>query len=164
MMKRKMIRKLFSLALVLMMAMIAVEASAESAAQDEFKTQRENAIAAMKVSLPDAQLNYAVRDRDDGQYRWNLFFTQGSSLGVCKVNERDNTIRKVELYDKTDKALTADQAVEKLVAEKGAMTITDLDLDWDDGALCYEGEAEQNGRRYEFEMTAAGRIIEWERD
>lgn len=37
-------------------------------------------------------------------------------------------------------------------------------LDRDDGRLVYEGEAELDGRFYDFEMTAEGKIIEWERD
>ena len=121
-------------------------------------------IAAMKVSLPDAEVNYAVKEREDGRYEWKLFFTQGTSLGVCKIWEDANTIRKGEMYDKGTEAMTADKAVELIAKEMGEIKIIELDLDYDDGRLCYEGEAELDGKRYEFEMTAAGKIIEWERD
>ncbi len=163
-MKKKMIRKLFSLALMIAMTLSVQMAQAEAVQPDPYAAQRENAIAAMKVSLPDATLHYAVRERDDGRDEWNLFFTQSENLGVCKVIEKTNEIRKVELFKKGETMLTADLAMEKLAQQKGAMTILELELDWDDGYLTYEGEAEMNGKRYEFEMTADGEIIEWERD
>ncbi|MBQ2991249.1 MAG: hypothetical protein IJD60_08150 [Clostridia bacterium] len=122
-------------------------------------------LAALKVSMPEAQVNYAIKTRDDGRESWELFFKQNNALGVCKIPVDSNTIRKVELYDRgTEDALTADLAMEKLRKEKGEMTVLDLELDWDDGRLYYEGEAKVGDRRYEFEMTADGRIIEWERD
>ena len=40
----------------------------------------------------------------------------------------------------------------------------DLGLDRDDGSLRYEGEAELDGKRYEFEMRVTGEIVEWDRD
>lgn len=161
--KSKMIRKMFSLAMVLVMALTAQAALAESAA-DPNAAARDKAVAAMKVSMPEAELNYALRERDDGRWQWELFFSQGASMGVCKVLEDSNTIRKVELYDKAEGALTADQAVQKLMSEKGASAIVELDLDREGGELYYEGECEVGGRRYEFEMADDGSIIEWERD
>ena len=161
--KSKMIRKMFSLAMVLVMALTAQAALAESAA-DPNAAARDKAVAAMKVSMPEAELNYALRERDDGRWQWELFFSQGASMGVCKVLEDSNTIRKVELYDKAEGALTADQAVQKLMSEKGASAIVELDLDREGGGLYYEGECEVGGRRYEFEMADDGSIIEWERD
>lgn len=41
---------------------------------------------------------------------------------------------------------------------------TKLELDWEDGELIYEGEAELNGKRYEFEIRVTGEMLEWERD
>ena len=161
--KNKMIRKMISLAMVLMMALTAQAALAESVA-DPNAAAREKAIAALKVSMPEAEVNYALRERDDGRWEWRLFFTQGASMGVCKVLEDSNAIRKVELYDKGEGALTADKAMEKLMSEKGASAIVELDLDREGGGLYYEGECEVGGRRYEFEMAADGSIVEWERD
>lgn len=159
-MAQKVSRKIWMLVVLMLLLFAAEEVVAENLNAPEL----EKPLAAMKVSLPDAQLNYAVKERDDGRWEWNLFFTQGTSLGVCKVLEESNTIRKVEMYDKAEDTLTADKAMEKLAQEKGNAVIIELELDWDDGRLCYEGEAELEGKRYEFEMTAAGRIIEWERD
>lgn len=145
--------------LALLLVVIAVSAVAE-----EYAAERENALAALEVSMPQAVVDYAVRDRDDGRYEWDIFFTQGSQLGVCEVLESTNEIRKVTLYEKPEGALTASEAMALLTEKKGALEIVDLDLDRDDGRLCYEGEAELSGKRYEFEMSITGEIIEWERD
>lgn len=152
-------KKIFAMMLALALLTMAGVAMAE-----EFATEKQNALAAFKVSMPEAVVDYAVRDRDDGRYEWDLFFTQGSQLGVCEVLESTNEIRKVKLYEKTDGALTADEAMERLAEKKGAITVTELDLDRDDGRLVYEGEVQLDGKRYEFEMKVTGEIVEWERD
>lgn len=157
---KKAAKKILMLALIMLVGLGTQEAIGESLNSAEL----EKPVAAMKVSMPDAELNYAVKEKDDGRYEWKLFFTQGTSLGVCKIREDTNEIRKVEMYDKGTDSLTADKAMELLIQEKGKLTVIELDLDWDDGRLCYEGEAELDGKRYEFEMTAAGKIVEWERD
>ena len=78
--------------------------------------------------------------------------------------ESTNEIRKVTLFEKPEGGLTAGEAMALLAEKKGAVTIMDLSLDLDDGRLRYEGEAELDGKRYEFEMRVTGEIIEWERD
>ena len=152
-------KKIFAMMLVLALLTVAGAAMAE-----EFATEKQNALAAFKVSMPDAVVDYTVRDRDDGRYEWDIFFTQGAQLGVCEVLESTNEIRKVKLYEKPEGALTASEAMEKLAQKKGAITVTDLDLDRDDGRLVYEGEVQLDGKRYEFEMKVTGEIVEWERD
>lgn len=152
-------KKIFAMMLALALLTVAGAAMAE-----EFAAEKQNALAAFKVSMPDAVVDYTVRDRDDGRYEWDIFFTQGTQLGVCEVLESTNEIRKVKLYEKTAGALTASEAMAKLAEKKGAVTVTDLDLDRDDGALCYEGDVQLDGKRYEFEMKVTGEIVEWERD
>ncbi|MBQ7885966.1 MAG: hypothetical protein IJ313_03630 [Clostridia bacterium] len=154
-MKEKIIIALLSLLLLVTV----VDAVAE-----EYTTEKSNALAAVKVSLPDAVVDYTVRERDDGRYEWDLFFTQGNQLGKVEVLESTNEIRKVTLYDKPEGALTASEAMALLAQKKGALEIIDLELDRDNGSLRYEGEAELGGKRYEFEMRVTGEIIEWERD
>ena len=148
--------------LVIVLVLISCEVFAESA--DPYAAQREAVLAAMKVSLPEAEVDYIVRERDDGRYEWNIFYVQDGRFGVCKVLEATNEVRRVELFDPPAGALKASEAMAKLAQEKGAMEITDLELDWDDGYLTYEGDALMNGRRYEFEMDVDGSFIEWERD
>ena len=148
----------------IVMAALLLMAVAHSAFAEAFSAQEENALAALKVSLPDAVVDYAVRERDDGRDEWNLFFVLGNQLGECEVLEATNEICKVTLYEKPEGALTAGEAMARLSQLKGAVTVVELELDHDDGSLFYEGEAELGGKRYEFEMTVAGEIIEWERD
>ena len=148
---------------IVMMALLLVVA-ALSASAEEFAAEKENAIAAVKVSMPQAVVDYAVRERDDGRYEWDLFFTQDNQIGEVEVLESTNEISKVTLYEKPEGGLTAGEAMALLAEKKGAVTIIDLSLDRDDGRLRYEGEAELDGRRYEFEMTVTGEIVEWERD
>jgi len=152
-------KKIFAMMLALALLTMAGAAMAE-----EFETEKQNALAAFKVSLPEAVVDYTVRERDDGRYEWQLFFTQGDQLGVCKVREESNEIRKVELFRKEAGMLNAAEAMARLAEKKGTITVTELDLDWDDGSLRYEGDAQLDGKRYEFEMKATGEIIEWERD
>ena len=143
----------------------AVPAAAETAAAEPYAAERESAISAVLATMPDAEIDYAVRERDDGRCEWNVFFRQNGVLGEAKVLENGYEVRKVELFNQSrEDSLTASAAMAKLAEEKGEMTVVDLELDWDDGRLGYEGEAEMNGKRYEFEITADGRIVEWERD
>lgn len=148
----------------IIMTVLLLMVIAHNALAEEFTAQKENAIAALKVSLPEAVVDFAVRERDDGRDEWDLFFTQGNQMGEAEVLESTNEIRKVTLYEKPEGALTAGEAMARLSQIKGNVVIIDLELDRDDGNLFYEGEAELDGKRYEFEMTAAGEIIEWERD
>lgn len=148
---------------IVVMALVLMVAAA-SAYAEEFINEKNNALAAVKVSLPEAVIDYAVRERDDGRYEWDLFFTQGSQIGEVEVLESTNEIRKVTLYEKPEGALTASEAMALLAEKKGAIQIIDLELDRDGGSLRYEGEAELGGKRYEFEMRVTGEIIEWERD
>lgn len=134
-------------------------------AAEPYAAERAAAIAAVQTAMPDAVIDYAVRDRDDGRYEWNVFFKQSGVLGEAKVIEGGNEVRRVEMFNQSrEGSLTASEAMAKLSQEKGDMTVVDLELDWDDGRLSYEGEAEMNGKRYEFEITTEGVVIEWERD
>ena len=152
-------KKIFAMMLALALLTMAGAAMAE-----EFETEKNNALAAFKVSMPDAVVDYTVRDRDDGQYEWDIFFTQGNQLGVCEVLESNNEIRKVKLYEKPEGALLASEAMARLAEKKGAITVTNLDLERDDGRLVYEGDVQLDGKSYEFEMKITGEIVEWERD
>ena len=119
---------------------------------------------AVLARLPEAVIDYAVRERDDGRWMWSVFFTQGDLIGVCEVNEESNEMRRAQMYAMPEGGLTAAEAMAKLSEAKGALTVTALELDWDDGMLVYDGEAELDSARYEFEMTVTGELIEWERD
>ena len=112
---------------------------------------------------PGAVIQYALQERDDGRLEWDVFFTEGTMIGHCEVDAETWAVRREKTYEKPADALMADQAVEALMAAKGRLTVLELELERDDGKLRYEGEAELDGKRYEFEMTIAGKILEWER-
>ena len=150
--------------MMMILAALALVLGIQGAFAEEFETEKNNALAAVKVSLPEAVVDYAVRERDDGRYEWDVFFTQGNQLGEVEVLESTNEIRRVTLYEKPEDALTAGEAMALLAEKKGAVKILDLELDRDGGSLRYKGEAELDGKRYEFEMRVTGEIIEWERD
>lgn len=130
----------------------------------EYAAEFEAASAALQTHSPGAAVDYAVRERDDGRWEWDLFFTLDGKLGEAEINEADYAVRRVRLYDMPEGGLTALQAVEVLRQQKGDVQITDLELDPDDGRLCYEGEAVLNGKRYEFTISVTGNILEWEHD
>ena len=152
-----MMKKFFVLMMILSLSVMPAMA-------EDFSKEKENAMAALKVSMPDAVVDYAVRERDDGRYEWDLFFEANGQLGECEVREVNNQIRKVTLYEKPEGALKVSEAMALLAQKKGNVVIIDLELDREGKSLRYEGEAELDGKRYEFEMSASGEIIEWERD
>ena len=77
----------------------------------------------------------------------------------------DYAVREIRTYDNAPAgALGVEAALDVLRAAKGSFTVIELDLDYDDGHLCYDGEVELDGKYYEFEVTVEGRIIEWSRD
>ena len=152
-----MMKKFFAMMMVLSL-------SVAPALAEDFAKEKENALAALKVSMPEAVVDYAVRDRDDGRYEWDLFFEVNGQLGECEVREDNNEIRKVTLYEKPEGALKASEAMALLAEKKGEIVIIDLELDREGKGLRYEGEAELGGKRYDFEMSITGEIIEWERD
>lgn len=130
----------------------------------EYAAEFEQASAALQAHLPGALVDFAVRERDDGRYEWDLFFVLDGQLGEVEILEGDFAIRRVRLYDMPEGGLTALQAIAVLAQEKGELLVTDLELDLDDGRLRYEGEAMLGERHYEFEISATGSIIEWEYD
>ena len=122
------------------------------------------AVEAVLKEIPSAVIHHVIYDTDDRRPEWDVFFTDGPYIGECEVDAETYEVRKLRSYECKADALTADKAIEALNAAKGPLTVTELDLDRDDGELWYEGEALLDGRRYEFEMTVSGRIVEWERD
>lgn len=149
-----------------MQAVQGEEGAPESAVQvaPEHLVEYEQAAAALLAQTPDAVINYAVRERDDGRYEWDLFFTLDGQMGECEVAGTPLKVRNVVLQDMPENALTASQAMAKLAQEKGGIQIIELELDRDDRRLCYEGEALLENKRYEFAVSVFGDILEWKRD
>lgn len=158
------------LALLLPMQGILAEAPLETQAppvipvDPEFADELQLAMDALQAHTPGAVVDYAVRERDDGRYEWDLFFTLDGQLGQAEISEDGYEVRKVKFYEMPLDGLKAADAMAALTLEKGEITIIDLELDRDDGSIRYEGEASLGDKRYEFEISITGSIIEWERD
>lgn len=159
-------KKWLTLMLALMMMLSAAAlADAPTELLDAFTGEEALAAEAVRTAVPGAVVNYAVKERDDGRWEWDVFFSQEGVLGVCTLNAETYEVRKTRTYDNLPEgALTADQAVAVLKEAKGELIVIDLELDRDDGRIRYEGEVEQNGARYDFEMNLNGKLVEWERD
>lgn len=161
-------KKTMLILMVALMALMSVSALADSYYLDRSSLPADSqqiAEAAFKAKLPNAALNFTILDRDDGRFEWEIFFSENGSLGVCEVDAMTGEMIRTKTYsDGAAGALTADAAIEALKKAKGSVTILELELDRDDGRLVYEGEAELDGRFYDFEMNVSGKIIEWERD
>lgn len=164
--------KKLSLYLVLLMVLVLPMKSVFSEAPDvtmpsfpaEYAAEYEQAAAALAAHTLGAEVDYAVRERDDGRYEWELFFVLNGQLGTAEVAEEGFVVRHVRLYDLPEGGLTASQAMTELAKEKGIFQMIDLELDFDDGRLRYEGKVMQNEKRFEFELSITGTVIEWERD
>ena len=160
-------KKFFALLLALML-MTASSALADRY-YDEYSTlpqdSQQKAQEAAAAFLPGASLDHFQLDYDDRRLEWDVFFSLTDMLGYVEIDAKTyEVLRTVEYKNPPVGAMNAAQAIEALKAAKGALTIVDLDLERDDGRLVYEGEAELDGRFYDFEMTVNGQIIEWERD
>ncbi|MBR5226356.1 MAG: PepSY domain-containing protein [Clostridia bacterium] len=158
--------KFFALALSLML-MVTGSAMAENYYNGYMNLPEdslEQAKAAVMAQLPQAVIDHAQLDYDDRRFEWDIFYTRDGMLGVCEVNAESYKVIRTKEYPFPADALVASKAIEALKQAKGSLSIVDIDLDRDNGRVVYEGEAELDGRFYEFEMTADGQIIEWERD
>lgn len=117
-------------------------------------------------TLPDATVNLALLEKDDGRLEWNVFFTETDGLTVYTFDAYSGAVLDTEkFFAVPEGTLTADKAVEALKAAKGEVTLESLDLDLDDdtGKLDYDGEVKLDGQRYEFSLSAAdGSMTEWE--
>ena len=161
-------KKLWIAAMVMVMLLTSVSALADRV-YDEYMSLPEDSLeqakAAAQARVPQAEIDHLQLDYDDRRLEWNVFYKMDGVLGVCEVDAKTyEVIRAKEYSVASADALTASQAIEALEKAKGSVSVTDLDLERDDGRLLYEGEAELDGRFYDFEMTVEGKIIEWERD
>jgi len=126
----------------------------------------EAVLQAVAAALPEAAPYYALEEYDDGRKEWDVFFTTAAGeLGSCTVKDGSFQVRDVERYTNLPAdALLVTEALAKLQAEKGAFSPTELEMDRENGRICYEGQGLLDGRMYEFVITVEGNILEWERD
>ena len=142
-----------------------VKGARKATAADLDETAARAAVTALK---PEAAIDYALLEQDDGRYVWNVFYSEGNQYGLCEVNAQTGEVTETQVaLSFPQGALTAKQAVDAVMADRGEMTIQELDLELDDdtGSYRYDGTAQMDGKRYEFEVDAAsGDLVKWERD
>lgn len=90
--------------------------------------------------------------------------SQGTKAKEAAKNNGQNTANKAAATAQTN-IIDADQAKEIALKETGGGTITDFELDSDDGRSYYEVEIVDGNIEYDLELNAAdGSIIEFEMD
>lgn len=120
-----------------------------------------------EIEYEKSKGKYEVEVRNDGvEYDLDIDATSGeiihkeqeNSLTVLK-DDKNKGISKVD-----EKYITADEAI--AIAMKTAQgTVTELELDDDDGRVHYEIEIEDGVYEYEFEIDAiTGEVLDFEKE
>ena len=113
---------------------------------------------------PGAYVTFTLLEKDDGQYRWKVFVCSGGDWLVYERNALDGAVMETERYFGAA-AVTPEEAVEAIRAQKGGIVLTELDLELDKGQLVYDGKATLGNTCYEFKVLAAdGSLLEWKKD
>ena len=142
------------------------------------------------LKLDKDDISLAARDRDNNRYDQSdndsdeAAFSEGTASSQTSQSESttnpteqagtetETTKTTVEApTTTTETKYTAPQLigtakVKQIILDKvpGA-TIIELELDWDDGRVYYEGEAVDSKYEYEFEIDGyTGALVNWERD
>ena len=120
--------------------------------------------------IPGATIVELSVDYDDGrkvyegeaylntsEYEFEIDASNGNFI-KWKEEKQENTGNASSL-------ISAEKAKSIVLAKVPGATVTDLELDEDDGGYYYEGEARKGSMEYEFVINAVnGSIVEWEAD
>lgn len=139
--------------------------------------------AARKIALDHAGLSEeqvhvteCKLEWDDGRQVYDVeFYHTGSRTEYdCTIDAQTGEIRK---YSSETTAAASAASGQPLTAEEaGALALArvpgaartdlvELEMDYDDGRLEYEGEIRYGGKEYEFEIDgASGQFLKWEED
>ncbi|MBQ8655380.1 MAG: hypothetical protein IJ507_10655 [Clostridia bacterium] len=126
----------------------------------------EAADAAVQVALAhageDAQADLVLPGREDGKAAWTVLLIREGAVLEYEISA-DGRVLEADVY--ASGGMTPSQIIALLQAEKGLFELKEADVDMDDGRLILSGEAEMDGKRYEFEaLMLDGTLLEWERD
>jgi len=134
------------------------------------------------AKVPGATITELELDQDDGRLTYEVEacndqteydFEIDAYTGAILKFESDKCVDKQDITASTTQAATTsaqtrisvDQVKQIVLAKVPAATITELELDDDDGRLTYEVEADNGRTEYEFEIDAyTGAILEFETD
>lgn len=114
-----------------------------------------------------ATINTCVLEWDDGLREYVITFTSEKYYGKYTVNPQSSKVLEREIrVAQADTTYVGEEKAKQIVRAKipGA-TITQWELDRDDGREVYEGEAVDGRIEYEFTLDArTGKILEWDKD
>lgn len=135
-------------------------------AGDAVSAQTDEALVAELLKLlPDAAVDGVYHVKDDGRQRRVAFLRKGGDVYEV-VTEADSAkvVRMTQIFGAGEIASLPD-AWRSVQDAKGAAAVTDVELEFDDGRLVYQGDASLNGRKFEFEILAEnGKLLQWEND
>ena len=115
--------------------------------------------------LPDAAVDGVYHVKDDGRQRRVAFLRKGGDVYEV-VTEADSAkvVRMTQVFGAGEITSLPD-AWRSVQDAKGAAAVIDVELEFDDGRLVYQGDASLNGRKFEFEILAEnGKLLQWEND
>ena len=131
---------------------------------------KEQAKSLVLKKIPGATIVELSVDYDDGRKVYEGEAYLNTSEYEFEIDAATgNFIKwKEEKHENTSNAsslISAEKAKSIVLAKVPGATITDLELDEDDGGYYYEGEARKGSVEYEFVINAVnGSIVEWEED
>lgn len=121
--------------------------------------------AIVAACIPNAEVLAMQETSDDGLYEIEVAFRTPAAYGTLSLNAETGDMLEFEMYvgELPQLSVESEQAArEALEGLKPGAVIHQIMLDEDDGRLCWEGYAQWQDARYEFELDAAsGRLAEW---
>ena len=161
-------------------------------AKKSVKEKKAKAIA--QELFPEATIDEVRLAEDEDGYTYEISFTGNGYYGEVELNaetgdvneyeinfgtatvipmgetdsKKSDSSKKVEDKTKTGEAssvISEDEAIAIVLDKVPGATITEIELDWEDGIPQYEGDAVLDNTEYEFEINATtGIITAWEEE
>ena len=123
------------------------------------------------VSNEDVQHLHARRDRDDGEYHYDVDFRHGDYYYAYEINEETGEIMKLDTeYDRKEnpqKQITEEEAVEIALAneELSREDVTSLTVEFDAEDYRYEVKFICHGAEHTYEVCAEyGKILDIDKE
>lgn len=129
---------------------------------DAAPVERGRAEELIRAAYPDCRILFS-EDVPEGKRLAVAGDSFCGSIVVADDKIHSRTLKMGEIYQ--NGSLTMDGALQLLALHRPEAQLRAVELDEDDGAYVYEGEALLNGEVYEFELdVSSGKLLEWERD
>ena len=118
------------------------------------KSEKIDAAAAVRNLFPGADIQYALTEKDDGRFFADVFFTENGSLLRAELNAETGALAELVLLPGGASLISAQEAVNAVLAEKPGLQITEMDVEWERGSVLFQGEGRADRAEYEFEVRA----------